>query len=286
MIDLLKNEIDELDQVNWFEGPEYYKYKHFNPDKKPTEDPDKELETIKKLIDAGLIREQNFTTPEQSSRNQMSFSPIAFSNRISYPRTFLEDLTYRIACVLKKHYNAEVVRCRGIFYYPPYAECYWHTNSDVPGKRVYLTWAEDDDKSFFKYYDNTTEKIVTKYDKKGWNINEFDIPEEGYFWHYIATKDTKRKSLGFIIIPKTRDIHTPESHTIPGAPINRPYRIVLKGEDKNQVLPQHEVYRRIILADTDYAAKLKARQIFPSDEFDLYKINTVKTTSEELVSTN
>lgn len=281
MIDLLKNEIDELDQVNWFEGPEYYKYKHFNPDKKPTEDPDKDLETIKKMIDADVIEQQHYITPENTSRSRRGFS-----NRISYPPIFLHDLTYRIACILKKHYDAETVRPRGVFYYPPHAECYWHTNSDVPGKRVYLTWAEDDDKSFFKYYDNTTEKIVTKYDKKGWNINEFDIPEEGYFWHYIATKDTKRKSLGFIIIPKTRDIHTPESHTIPGAPINRPYRIVLKGEDKNQVLPQHEVYRRIILADTDYAAKLKARQIFPSDEFDLYKINTVKTTSEELVSTN
>ena len=86
----------------------------------------------------------------------------------------------------------------GLYYYPPNGACGWHTNSNSPGKRVYLTYAEEGNKSFFRYYDNKNNHIVTKYDSKGWNINTFDIgcEDSDRFWHCVGS-NTNRISIGF-----------------------------------------------------------------------------------------
>ena len=85
----------------------------------------------------------------------------------------------------------------GLFYYPPNGACGWHTNSNSIGKRIYLTYAKEENKSFFRYYDNNKEDIVTKYDKKGWTINKFNIDnEKNLFWHCVGS-DTNRISIGF-----------------------------------------------------------------------------------------
>jgi hypothetical protein len=264
MIELLKEELDELDKVNWCEGPEYYRFHNFDPNKKPSEDPDKEFEALQTIIDTGISGIENYTLPK-------------YSNRVRYNRNFCGEIIHRIACILKKYYDAKNVMHRGTFYYPPNAECFWHTNADAPGKRIYLTWAEEDNKSFFKYYDNVERKIVTKYDKKGWNVNEFDIPSDGFLWHYIATKDTKRKSVGFMIEHNNENlIHRVE-------PVL--YRVCLKGEDKNKLMTVHEAYKRIIKVpmlfdtrgerDVDEETKRAldiARNMFCSDEFELFRV--------------
>ena len=85
----------------------------------------------------------------------------------------------------------------GFYYYPPGGACGWHTNSNSIGKRIYLTYAKEENKSFFRYYDNNKEDIVTKYDKKGWTINKFNIDnEKNLFWHCVGS-DTNRISIGF-----------------------------------------------------------------------------------------
>ena len=104
-----------------------------------------------------------------------------------------ELLSYK----LKKYYK-KPIQHRGTYSYQPGSRCGWHTNSNSPGKRIYFTWTEEDNKSFFKYLDNETDQIITKYDKKGWHINEFIIPKEGVFWHYVGS-ETCRKSIGFLI---------------------------------------------------------------------------------------
>tara|TARA_B110000444_G_scaffold190628_1_gene180284 strand:- start:735 stop:1565 length:831 start_codon:yes stop_codon:yes gene_type:complete len=276
MLKLIKKELDELDEANWYEGPEYYKFNGFDPNKKPTEDPDKELELLRSMIDGGL---------GEGYRTGNGFARV--SNRIQYPPDFFCEQIHRIACILKTHYEAEEVRPHCVFYYPPNAECYWNTNSDNPGKHIYLTWAEKDNESFFKYYDNITDKIVTKYEKKGWNINEFDIPEDGFFWHYIATKNTKRKSIGFIIVPKNEDIHMPSIYEGNGFK-QMIFRVVLKGEDKNKTIDDDNLSKRFILADNEFLARKRARAKFPSDEFDIYRIKQLESTTitEELVTNN
>tara|TARA_B100001769_G_scaffold195119_1_gene155540 strand:- start:17993 stop:19009 length:1017 start_codon:yes stop_codon:yes gene_type:complete len=85
----------------------------------------------------------------------------------------------------------------GFYYYPPNGACGWHTNCKNPGKRVYLTYAEEGNKSFLRYYDNEKNEIITKYDKKGWNINEFHIEKNNNFWHCVGS-NTNRISLGFV----------------------------------------------------------------------------------------
>jgi len=87
----------------------------------------------------------------------------------------------------------------GFYYYPPKGACGWHTNCRNPGKRVYLTYAEEENKSFFRYYDNEKKEIITKYDKKGWNINTFNIEVNNDYWHCVGS-NTNRVSLGFVKI--------------------------------------------------------------------------------------
>ena len=94
MLKLLKKELDELDEANWYEGPEYYKFNGFNPNKKTTEDPDKELELLRSMLDGGVLDYTRFIFPERSDNRH-------FSNRVQYPRTFFGEQTHRIACILK-----------------------------------------------------------------------------------------------------------------------------------------------------------------------------------------
>jgi len=79
----------------------------------------------------------------------------------------------------------------GLFFTPPGGYCGWHTNSDNPGHRMYLVWAEEDNKSFFKWKDPNTGEIITKWEKKGWNVNKFEAP----MWHCLGSW-TNRISIG------------------------------------------------------------------------------------------
>ena len=88
-------------------------------------------------------------------------------------------------------------RPSGLFWYPPKSYCGWHTNNNNQGRRVYLAWAEEGDKSFFRYYDQDKDKIVTTWDKKGLNIHHFEVSKEKPCWHCVGSY-TNRISLGFM----------------------------------------------------------------------------------------
>ena len=86
--------------------------------------------------------------------------------------------------------------CSGMFLYPPGGYCGWHTNSDTPGERIYISWCKDAKKSFFRYIDSFTGEMVTKYESQGWNVNRFQIPGDALLWHCVYS-DTVRFSIGF-----------------------------------------------------------------------------------------
>jgi hypothetical protein len=67
----------------------------------------------------------------------------------------------------------------------------WHTNSDVLGQRLYISWASEDKKSGMKFFINDT--IIDSPDNKGWNIRLFNPP----VWHMVYS-DCIRASIGFI----------------------------------------------------------------------------------------
>ncbi len=99
--------------------------------------------------------------------------------------------------VLSKKYQP--ITIRGNFYYPPTGYMGWHTNADTPGERIYITWASEDKKSFFRYYDNEKNEIVTDYDDKGLTIRQFTIPESApHFWHCVGS-ECDRFSFGFMV---------------------------------------------------------------------------------------
>lgn len=80
--------------------------------------------------------------------------------------------------------------------YPPGGYIGWHSNYDVPGYNVILTWSETGD-GFFRYVDPKTREIITMQDTPGWSC------KMGYFgsgneelWHCAYT-NCRRATIAF-----------------------------------------------------------------------------------------
>ena len=87
----------------------------------------------------------------------------------------------------------------GFFIYPPTGYMGWHTNYKSHGKRLYVTYASEDKKSFFRYRDPETKEIITDYDDKGITTRQFYVPKKSpYFWHCVGS-DCTRVSFGYHI---------------------------------------------------------------------------------------
>jgi len=115
-------------------------------------------------------------------------------NRSAYDFKLAKN--YKIKNLINKTFNNEY-DYSGIFWYPVNGFCGWHTNSDAPGERIYVVWNEEDNKSFLRYKDIETGEIVTKWEKRGWQVNRFTIGSaDKPFWHCIGTY-TNRLSFGF-----------------------------------------------------------------------------------------
>lgn len=117
-------------------------------------------------------------------------------NRISYLNENTNEITSSIKDELRKLYLNSNVITSGAYMYPPGAYCGWHTNSDLPGMRIYFIWVKEDKKSFFRYVD-ADDKVMTVWDKKGWNVRSFNINHTP-LWHCVYS-DTIRISFGFNI---------------------------------------------------------------------------------------
>lgn len=90
--------------------------------------------------------------------------------------------------------NSELISISGRFHYSKGGYMGWHTNSNMLGWRVYATRAEEDKKSFFRYYKNN--KVHTEWENKGWNFRAFQVIKEQPYWHCVYT-DCDRYSFGF-----------------------------------------------------------------------------------------
>ncbi len=89
----------------------------------------------------------------------------------------------------------------GHFWYPPGAYMGWHTNSGAPGWRLYLSHAETERRSFFRYRDPDSGEVVTSWDGP-WNARLFRIRKDKPLWHAVWS-DTNRFSLGYVVQPTT-----------------------------------------------------------------------------------
>ena len=86
--------------------------------------------------------------------------------------------------------------CSGHLWYPPGGYMGWHTNSGAPGWRMYLSYAEEPGKSFFRYRDPVTHEIVTSWDDR-WSVRMFEIRADVPLWHAVYS-DTHRVSVGYV----------------------------------------------------------------------------------------
>lgn len=77
----------------------------------------------------------------------------------------------------------------GSFVYPPGGGMSWHTNSNNPGLRIYLSWSENGD-SGMGWLD-AEGNLKLDYDEIGWNIRVFNVPT----WHCVFS-NCWRCSLG------------------------------------------------------------------------------------------
>lgn len=97
---------------------------------------------------------------------------------------------------LAKIYPVASIIQSGDFYYPAKGYMGWHTNSNTPGRRVYLAYSSDSGQNSFSYVSNGN--IVKDYDDSGWTAREFvvgDTPSK-LFWHCVDAK-IPRISMGF-----------------------------------------------------------------------------------------
>lgn len=94
-----------------------------------------------------------------------------------------------------------VVANSGQFTYPPGGHMSWHTNSEAPGWRLYITRADEPGRSFFRYREPGTGHVVTSYDRE-FDIRLFCIDPGMPIWHAVYS-DTYRFSFGFVIKPWT-----------------------------------------------------------------------------------
>lgn len=89
------------------------------------------------------------------------------------------------------------IKSSGFFVYPAnHGFMSWHTNSNAPGKRIYIAYAEQDCKSFFRYYDKCNEQVITSWDAQGINAREFQVDSQDLLWHCVYA-ECNRYSFGF-----------------------------------------------------------------------------------------
>jgi hypothetical protein len=94
------------------------------------------------------------------------------------------------------------VTSSGHLWYPPGSYMGWHTNSRVPGWRIYVNYTEQEGQSFFRYRNPDTGGIVTLNDRE-WNIRVFRITRNKPLWHAVRS-DTNRFSMGYMVTRQSR----------------------------------------------------------------------------------
>ena len=134
--------------------------------------------------------------------NTKNVSNAVTSKEITHRRQQIDMLVnekLRQSFDIKKSWGA---RCSGHFWYPPGGYMGWHTNSEAPGWRLYITHTDEPEKSFFRYRHPDTEQIITSMDSE-WDVRMFFVSHDRPLWHTVYS-DTNRFSLGYILLPRHR----------------------------------------------------------------------------------
>lgn len=114
-------------------------------------------------------------------------------DRLIVPRPRLVPVVRELA----KMYPKSSLQLSGFFLYPEKGGYMgWHTNTDSPYTRLYITHTFEAKKSFFRYRLNG--ECATSWDVEGWSMRQFGVGDDEPLWHCVYA-DTKRLSIGFRI---------------------------------------------------------------------------------------
>ena len=158
-------------------------------------------EIIEPYVDE--IKEKSNAKYDLDWKNNLSikslFSVIDYevpkSNNNNLSKISVDKPAKKIEKIIKSLFPDLYVVCSGTFYYPNTGYMSWHTNHNHPTDRLYITYASEQEKSFFRYYKDG--KIVTDYDDKGITIRRFTATgTKPYFWHCVGSQ-CDRVSIGF-----------------------------------------------------------------------------------------
>lgn len=159
------------------------------------------------VSEASLRRVLAHADANSSPRHRSKPNRIAFDSRTIDNKETEYALKLSIAqllSVLRVHIEAFFgqeqafdIRCSGNFWYPPGGYVGWHTDRAMPGWRLYISHAEEANKSFFRYLDPDHDRVVTSADN-GWDYRLFRVSPAKPFWHAVYSQ-TNRFSLGFNI---------------------------------------------------------------------------------------
>jgi hypothetical protein len=118
---------------------------------------------------------------------------------------YMQRVKYDFASELGAHTSAL------LSFYPPGGFVGWHTNWDANAYQVLFTWSKTGD-GYFRYRDNETGKIVTEYDKAGWQARHYYFgnkhEEDLHCWH-SAYAGCERITLAYKFV-NGGDVNNPE----------------------------------------------------------------------------
>lgn len=93
----------------------------------------------------------------------------------------------------------QLIKPTGNFLYPVGGYMGWHTNSNMPGYRIYLVYSPEQYSTYFKYIDQDTKEVTVDWDDKGWTARLFKIDDhpDRFFWHAVHAIHQPRISYGY-----------------------------------------------------------------------------------------
>jgi len=104
--------------------------------------------------------------------------------------------------LMQSLFKDEILIPSGQWYYPYDGFSGWHTNCDNPVERIYVTYTQELNKSFFRYIDTLSGEMITDYDDAPITVRRFKCNDkEPYFWHCVGSL-TNRLSYGFCVHKK------------------------------------------------------------------------------------
>lgn len=139
--------------------------------------------------------------PEISNAIVFDGERVAASVRVDAVRAARELLDAYVAAKLRALLGDRraTVHASGHFWYPPAGYMGWHTNARRPGWRFYVTYADEPERSFFRYRDPVSGRVVTSVDGH-WTFRLFRVDRQRPLWHAVYS-DTHRFSFGYRVRP-------------------------------------------------------------------------------------